>query len=381
MLATADALTSPSNPSTPARRRRNHEQPARRRSRPGTSYADITREFDAPVEALFRAHADPELSAQWIGPGEERTEITEWDFRTGGGYRFVQRDADGEYGFRGVFHTIRENELIIQTFEYEGWPDEVSIDAMRFEALAGGRSRIVDRSVFPSVEVLENMVSRGHGAWHARGLRQARAAPHRRGADMGKVGGLDILSSTDSSPTRTMTPAGCSTGTRSATSRSSTASEPPSFHLTPTSAEFWRGLGEAVGCLVVGRLLFDITDGWSGEHPLGVPFVVLTHEAPADWAHGHTGNAHFVTDGIESASRRRRRSPATATVALAAGTIAGQALGAGLVDEVAVDLVPVVLGSGHRYFADVDPAAVRLGDPTTIIPSARVTHMVFPVER
>jgi uncharacterized protein YndB with AHSA1/START domain len=128
---------------------------------PGTSYADITREFDAPVEALFRAHADPELFARWIGPGEESTELTHWDFRTGGGYRFVQKDANGEYPFRGVFHTVRENELIIQTFEFEGWPDEVSIDTIRFESLPGGRSRLVDHSVFPSVEVLENMVSEG----------------------------------------------------------------------------------------------------------------------------------------------------------------------------------------------------------------------------
>lgn len=128
---------------------------------PGTSYADITREFEAPVEALFRAHADPELFLQWIGPGEERTEITHWDFRTGGGYRFVQRDGDGEYAFRGVFHTIRENELIIQTFEFEGWPDEVSLDRIAFEALPDGRSRLVDHSVFPTVEVLENMVAEG----------------------------------------------------------------------------------------------------------------------------------------------------------------------------------------------------------------------------
>ena len=155
----------------------------------------------------------------------------------------------------------------------------------------------------------------------------------------------------------------------------------PPFHLTSTSAEFWRGWVKDVGCLVVGRLLFDITDGWKGEHPMGVPFVVLTHEAPTDWAHTHTGNAHFVTEGIEAAVAKAREIAGDRNVGVAAGTIAGQALAAGLVDEVAIDLVPVVLGSGHRYFADVDPAAVRLGDPTTVIPSARVTHMVFPVER
>jgi dihydrofolate reductase len=160
-----------------------------------------------------------------------------------------------------------------------------------------------------------------------------------------------------------------------------TASEPASFHLTPASADYWRRWVEQSGCLVVGRLLFDITDGWSGEHPLGVPFVVLTHEAPRGWAHEHTGNAHFVTDGIEAAIALAQRIAGDRTVALAAGTVAGQALAAGLVDEVAIDLVPVVLGTGHRYFADVDPAAVRLGDPTEVIQSTRVTHMVFPVER
>ncbi len=129
---------------------------------PGQSYADISREFEAPAEAVFRAHADRDLFRAWIGPRALETEITHWDFRTGGGYRYEQRDADGNtYAFRGVFHTIRENELLIQTFEYEGTPDEVSLDIMRFEDLPGGRSRIVDHSVFPSIEVLEGMMAEG----------------------------------------------------------------------------------------------------------------------------------------------------------------------------------------------------------------------------
>jgi len=129
---------------------------------PGQSYADITREFEAPVEAVFRAHADRESFRTWIGPRALATKITHWDFRTGGGYRYEQTDADGNtYAFRGVFHTIRENELLIQTFEYEGTPDEVSMDTMRFESLPGGRSRLVDHSVFPSTEVLEGMMAEG----------------------------------------------------------------------------------------------------------------------------------------------------------------------------------------------------------------------------
>ena len=129
---------------------------------PGQSYADISREFDAPVAAVFHAHADRELFREWIGPRALQTNIIEWDFRTGGRYRYEQTDPEGNaYTFNGVFHTVRENELIIQTFEYEGAPDEVAMDTMRFEELPGGRSRLVDHSVFPTVEVLEGMMSQG----------------------------------------------------------------------------------------------------------------------------------------------------------------------------------------------------------------------------
>jgi len=133
---------------------------------PGTSYADITREFDAPVEALFRAHADPELYARWIGPRRLANTITDWDFRSGGRWSYEARDDDGSvYAFRGVIHTVVENELVIQTFEYLGAPGEVSLDRMRFEALPGGRSRIVGRSVMTSREALEQMIASGmeHG--------------------------------------------------------------------------------------------------------------------------------------------------------------------------------------------------------------------------
>lgn len=133
---------------------------------PGTGYLDITREFDAPVQAVFRAHADPDLYAQWIGPRELATTITSWDFRDGGNYHFEQQDAGGEvYGFRGVFHTVVEHSLIIQTFEYLGAAGEVSLDRLGFEALPDGRSRLVGRSLFTSAQALERMIEQGmaHG--------------------------------------------------------------------------------------------------------------------------------------------------------------------------------------------------------------------------
>jgi uncharacterized protein YndB with AHSA1/START domain len=129
---------------------------------PGQSYADITREFEAPAAVVFHAHADSDLFKTWIGPRGYETRVTHWDFRTGGGYRFEQGGDEGRtHGFRGVFHTVRENELIIQTFEWEGSPDDVSMDIIRFEDLPGGRSRLVDRSVFPSVDVLDAMIEHG----------------------------------------------------------------------------------------------------------------------------------------------------------------------------------------------------------------------------
>jgi uncharacterized protein YndB with AHSA1/START domain len=133
---------------------------------PGTGYLDLTREFDAPVQAVFRAHADPDLFVQWVGPRGLTSTITSWDFRDGGNYGYEQRAAAGEaYGFRGVFHTVIENSLIIQTFEYLGEPGEVSLDRMRFEPLPDGRSRLVGRAIFPSVQALERMVAEGmeHG--------------------------------------------------------------------------------------------------------------------------------------------------------------------------------------------------------------------------
>jgi uncharacterized protein YndB with AHSA1/START domain len=127
----------------------------------GMPFIEIEREFDAPVEAVFRAHADPELFVRWIGPNGYENRIDRHDFRTGGGYRFVNIDGDEEYAFRGVFHVVRENEFVIQTFEYEGLPDVVAIDSLSFERLEGDRTRLRGRSVYPTLEARDGMVESG----------------------------------------------------------------------------------------------------------------------------------------------------------------------------------------------------------------------------
>jgi uncharacterized protein YndB with AHSA1/START domain len=128
----------------------------------GLPFVDFEREFDAPVEAVFAAHRDPELVAQWSGPDGYVADIAEWDFRSGGNWSYVQRDPDGnEYGFRGVFHTVRENEFAIQTFEFLGFPDAVSIESLRFERLDGGRTRLSGHAVYPTLEARDGMVASG----------------------------------------------------------------------------------------------------------------------------------------------------------------------------------------------------------------------------
>jgi dihydrofolate reductase len=154
----------------------------------------------------------------------------------------------------------------------------------------------------------------------------------------------------------------------------------PPFHMSKASADYWREFNAELGCLVVGRTLFDVTDGWKGKHPLGTPVVVLTHEPPTDWSYPGSEGFHFVTTGIRDAVELARSLAADKTVAVAAGEMAEQALAAGLLDEIAIDLAPVFLGSGKRFLAGLDVETL-LGDASTVIPSRKVIHLRYPVKR
>jgi uncharacterized protein YndB with AHSA1/START domain len=128
----------------------------------GLPFIDFEREFDAPVAAVFQAHKEPDLVKQWMGPRDYDTEIEIYDFQTGGRWRFVQRNQEGEeYAFNGVFHVVRENEFAIQTFEFEMFPEAVSIESLTFEDLGDGRSRVRGHATYPSLEARDGMVSGG----------------------------------------------------------------------------------------------------------------------------------------------------------------------------------------------------------------------------
>jgi uncharacterized protein YndB with AHSA1/START domain len=131
----------------------------------GLPFIEIVREFDAPVAAVQNAWADPALVAKWLGPDGYGMQIETYDFTSGGRYRYLNTDPSGTvHAFRGSFHTVKPD-LIVQTFEWEGLPDQVSLESIRFEPLPGDRTRLTGWSVFPSVESRDGMIAHGmeHG--------------------------------------------------------------------------------------------------------------------------------------------------------------------------------------------------------------------------
>lgn len=150
------------------------------------------------------------------------------------------------------------------------------------------------------------------------------------------------------------------------------------MHMTPVSAAHFRGLIEMTGALVVGRKLFDFTSGWDGTHPMGVPVVVLTHRPPAAF---DSPSFHFVTDGIEAAVAKASELAGDKVVGINSGTMARQCLDAGLLDEVWIDLVPVLLGGGTPFFEQLASAPVALEGPVSVQEGTGVTHLRYRVAR
>ena len=130
---------------------------------PGMQTVMITREFDAPRELVYKAHTDPKLYAQWLGPRGYEMVLETFEPYSGGRYRYIHKDSNGnEFGFHGVFHEISD-ELMIQTFEFEGHPEKghVTLDTMRLEALPGDRTKLTIQSLFQSVADRDGMVQSG----------------------------------------------------------------------------------------------------------------------------------------------------------------------------------------------------------------------------
>ena len=151
------------------------------------------------------------------------------------------------------------------------------------------------------------------------------------------------------------------------------------FHISASSADYLRNAWSNIAVDVIGRRLFDLTNGWSGVPAVGDAVFVVTHQPPTDWPYPNAPFT-FVPDGVPAAVAQAQTFAGDRDVSINAGNLAGQAFEAGLIDEVRIDLVPVVLGGGIRFFGDYDQSALLLDDPE-IVPGDRVTHLHYRVRK
>jgi len=157
-----------------------------------------------------------------------------------------------------------------------------------------------------------------------------------------------------------------------------TANPEMTFMLTEQSHRYFTGYLAMTGSLVVGRKLFDNMNAWGGQHPMGLPVVVLTHSVPDDWER-YGEHFVFVTEGIGAAIDKARELARGKNVGLNGGTIASQAVDAGLLDELWVDLVPVLLGDGIPFFSNLSNVPIVLEGPYQVIEGKDVTHLAYRV--
>ena len=153
----------------------------------------------------------------------------------------------------------------------------------------------------------------------------------------------------------------------------------PPFKLSAVSAALLREVHSTFGALVTGRRTFDITNGWGGTPPLGVPTFVVTHTVPQEWVYEGSPFT-FVTDGVERAIHQAKAVAGEKNVGVGSASIVQQAIKAGLLDEIHIDLVPVLLGAGVRLFEHLGTGPIEL-ERTRAVVAPGVTHLTFRVVR
>ena len=128
---------------------------------PGVPQVITSRTFDAPRDLVYRAFTDPDLLVQWLGPRQYTMTIERYDLRDGGTYRYIHADdAGNSFAFHGVFHGDPSPDGMVQTFEFEGAPGNVSMDTLTLEE-HDGKTTVRSNSVFQSVEARDGMVQSG----------------------------------------------------------------------------------------------------------------------------------------------------------------------------------------------------------------------------
>ena len=150
------------------------------------------------------------------------------------------------------------------------------------------------------------------------------------------------------------------------------------FRVSAASADYVRGIWSRQKVLVVGRHQFDLTNGWEGHPPASDHVVVVSHRPrPADW---HPEAPYHFATSVEEGMARAQELAGDGEIGVGAGDVGGQIFAAGLVDEVALDMVPVVFGTGKRYFGSLS-TQVLLENPDEVVQGDRVLHLRFRVRK
>lgn len=153
------------------------------------------------------------------------------------------------------------------------------------------------------------------------------------------------------------------------------------FRVSSSSAGYVQPFWDAIDVTVIGRHLFDTTNGWDGNPAAGEQLVVVTHRPlPPEWLAEHPRAPFHVADSVEAGIALAAELAGDGLVCVTAGDVGGQAFAAGLVDEIAMDVVPVVLGEGVRFFGP-HAGTVLLDDPDQVVQGDRVLHLHYTVRR
>jgi len=159
------------------------------------------------------------------------------------------------------------------------------------------------------------------------------------------------------------------------------ANEKWAFHVSRASADYVKRFWDAIKVTVIGRHLFDTTDGWAGVPAAGDELVVVTHRPlPEEWRARFPGAPFHTADSVEAGIAHAKQIAGDGLVCVTAGDVGGQAFSAGLVDEVAMDVVPVVMGEGVRFFGS-HTGTILLDDPDMMVQGDRVLHLHYTVNR
>lgn len=157
----------------------------------------------------------------------------------------------------------------------------------------------------------------------------------------------------------------------------STGDEDFELKVDAESAERFDESTKTIGAIVSGRRMFDVAGAWGGKHPMDVPVFVVTHHIPQEWVKEGSPFT-FVTDGVESAVAQAKKAAGDKSVGVGGADITRQCLKAGLLDEIGIDLVPVLLGSGVRLFEHLGIEPVEL-ECTGVVEAPGVTHLQFRI--